>query len=70
MYFIYILKIFISLFHFLLFSGIIHIAMYFNVYMILVSVQLVFFTYIRKKMKELSEDTHFLLMYDSSWYFK
>lgn len=62
--FIYILKIFISLFHFLLFSGIIHIAMYFNVYVILVSVQLVFFTYIRKKMKELSEDTHFLLMYD------
>ena len=32
--------------------------------MILVSVQLIFFTLIRKKVKELSEDTHFLLMYD------
>ena len=38
--------------------------MYFNVYVILVSVQLILFTLIRKKMKEPSEDTHVLLMYD------
>ena len=41
-----------------------YIAMYFNVYVILVSVQLILFTLIRKKMKEPSEDTHVLLMYD------
>lgn len=42
--------------------------MYFNVYGILVSVslklKLIVFTLIRKKMKELPEDIHFLFMYD------